>query len=329
MNSQFNEKKYLELIFKGLRARCDIDFSSYREGTIKRRLSRRMAATGCDNYKDYFDYLEKNQEEYGRLFMDLTIKVGGFFRNRSVFEMLSDKIFPDIISAKESKSDSTLRIWCAGCSFGEEVYSVAITLVEYLKKNEKKINDYNISIFGTDIDDKVLEKARAGVYDAEAVKEINREILDSYFSINLPASQSASQPIRQQPATNLLRHGQTSLSVPPEATNLETPTKFRPCLPSYLVVDSIKQMVSFSMHDLTSKTSMSPPAGIVANYDLILCRNLLIYFSEPLQKRAFSNLFNSLNPSCYLILGKSESIPEFLKPFLVKQNPQHKIYKKI
>ncbi|MDI6688461.1 MAG: protein-glutamate O-methyltransferase CheR [Desulfobacterales bacterium] len=285
-------------MFKGLRARCDIDFSSYREGTIKRRLSRRMAATGCDNYKDYFDYLEKNQEEYGRLFMDLTIKVGGFFRNRAVFEMLSDKIFPDIIIAKESKNDSTLRIWCAGCSFGEEVYSVAITLVEYLKKNEKKINSYNISIFGTDIDDKALEKARAGVYDAEAVKEINKEILDSYFILS-------------------------------KTTNLETPKKFRPHLPYYLVVDSIKQMVNFSSHDLASETKMSPPAGIVANYDLIFCRNLLIYFSEPLQKRAFSNLFNSLNPDCYLILGKSESMPEFLKPFFVKQHPQHEVYKKI
>lgn len=288
----------LELIFKGLRARYNIDFSSYREGTIKRRLSRRMVATGCDNYKDYFDYLEKNQEEYRRLFMDLTIKVSSFFRNSAVFEMLSDKIFPDIISAKESKSDSTLRIWCAGCSFGEEVYSVAITLVEYLKKKWKKTNDYNISIFGTDIDEKALEKARAGVYDAESVKEINKKILDNYFILS-------------------------------ETTNLETPTKFRPHLPSYLVVDSIKQMVSFSGHDLTSETKMSPPAGIVANYDLILCRNLLIYFSGPLQKRAFSNLFNSLNSGCYLILGKSESIPEFLKPFLVKQNPQHNIYKKI
>lgn len=249
-----------------------------------------MAATGCDNYKDYFDYLEKNQEEYGRLFRDLTIKVSRFFRNRAVFEILSDKIFPDIISAKESKNDRTLRIWCAGCSFGEEVYSVAITLVEYLKKHGKKIDDYNISIFGTDIDDKALERAKEGVYNTEAVKGVKKEILDSYFSTNQPIIQNS---------------------------------------PTIWVVDSIKNMVSFSMHDLTSETKMSPPAGIVANYDLILCRNLLIYFSEPLQKRAFSNLFNSLNPNGYLILGKSESIPKQLKPFLATQNSRHRVYKKI
>ncbi len=281
--------EYLELIFKGLRARCGIDFSLYREGTIKRRLARRMAATACDNYSDYFYCLEKDPEEYGRLFRDLTIKVSRFFRNHPVFEILLDKIFPDIMSAKESKNDNTLRIWCAGCSFGEEVYSVAITLVEYLKKNEKKIGDYNISIFGTDIDEEALEIAKAGVYDAEAVKKIKREILNNYFSSNHPIIQSSN---------------------------------------SYLVIDLIKNMVSFSEHDLGSETKISPPAGIVANYDLILCRNLLIYFSEPLQKRAFSNLFNSLNPGGYIVLGKSESIPKHLEPFLVPQDPRHKVYKK-
>lgn len=296
----------LELIFKGLRARCDIDFSSYREGTIKRRLSRRMVATGCDNYKDYFDYLEKNQEEYGRLFMDLTIKVSRFFRNRAVFEILSDKIFPDIINAKESKNDNTLRIWCAGCSFGEEVYSVAITLVEYLKKNEKRIDDYNISIFGTDIDGKALKKARAGVYDGKAVKEIKKEILDTYFILS-----EATDTRHLMGFTRLI-----------QSSN-------HPNFPSYLVVDAIKNMVSFSNHDLASKTKISPPTGIVANYDLILCRNLLIYFSKLLQERAFSNLFNSLNPGGYIILGKSESIPKHLEPFLVKQNPRHRIYKKM
>jgi len=121
------------------------------------------------------------------------------------------------------------------------------------------------------------------------VKEIKRKILDSYFLSNHPIIQSSN---------------------------------------SYFVVDSIKNMVSFSKHDLTSETNISPPAGIVANYDLILCRNLLIYFSEPLQKRAFSNLFNSLNPGGYLILGRSESIPKHLEPFLITQNSQHRIYKK-
>ena len=279
----------LQLIFKGLSARYGIDFSPYRESTIKRRLSRRMAATGCDNYKDYFYFLEKDTKEYGRLFRDLTVKVSRFFRNRTVFEILSDKIFPDIMNAKESKNDNTLRIWCAGCSFGEEVYSVAITLVEYLKKNKKKIDDYNISIFGTDIDDEALKRAKQGVYDAEAVKEVKREILSTYFLSNHPIHKSSN---------------------------------------SYLVIDSIKNMVSFSKHDLASETKISPPTGIVANYDLILCRNLLIYFSEPLKKRAFSNLFKSLNPGGYLILGKSESIPNHLKPFLITRNSRHRVYKK-
>lgn len=281
----------LELIFKGLRARYGINFSYYRKNTIKRRMFRIMAVTDCDNYSDYFSCLEKDPEEYERLFKDLTIKVSRFFRNRTVFEILFDKIFPDIMNAKESKNDRTLRIWCAGCSFGEEVYSVAITFVEYLKKNKKKIDDYNISIFGTDIDSEALKRARAGAYDAEAVKEVKREILSIYFSSRHPGIQASN---------------------------------------SYLVIDSIKKIVSFSEHDLGSKTKISPPAGIVANYDLILCRNLLIYFSGLLKKKAFSNLFNSLNPGGYLVLGKSESIPKHLESVLVPQSPRHsRIYKKI
>ena len=306
MNSEFNEEKYLKLIFKGLLLRHDIDFFRYREGTIKRRLARRMAATGCDDYKHYFNYLEKDRKEYSRLFKDLTIKVSRFFRNRAVFKILSDRVFPDIISAKEIKNNTVLRIWCAGCSFGEEVYSVAITLVEYLKEHGKKTDDYNISIFGTDIDDKALERAKAGMYGAEDVKEINKEILDSYFVF---ANATDTRHLK----------GFTRFSQPFNHSNF----------PSYIIINFIKNMVSFSRHDLTSKTRISPPTGIVANYDLIFCRNLLIYFSRSVQKRAFSNLFNSLNPGGYLVLGKSETIPKDLEPFFATQNSRHRVYKKI
>jgi len=306
MNREFNEEKYLQLIFKGLRARHDIDFFRYREGTIKRRLARRMAATSCDNYKGYYDFLEKNEKEYARLFKDLTIKVSRFFRNRAVFKILSDKILPDMISAKKVKNDNTLRIWCAGSSFGEEVYSVAIMLVEYLKKHGKKTEEYNISIFGTDIDDKALERAKAGVYAAKDVRNINKEILDTYFIF------SGAEDTKQ-----LMGFKRFSESF--DNSNF----------PSYIIIDLIKNMVNFSRHDLTSETRMSPPTGIVANYDLILCRNLLIYFSRSVQKRAFSNLYNSLNSGGYLILGKSESIPKDLEPFFIKQNSSHNVYKKI
>jgi len=282
MNHQFNDSKYLELIFKGLHEKYGIDFSLYRESTIKRRLARRMAATDSDDYLDYFYTLEKNSEEYENLLRDLSIKVSRFFRNRHLFQTLYNDIFPDIINAKIIQNDNTLRIWGAGCAFGEEIYSVAITLVRYLKKKRKTIDDYDISIFGTDIDEQALNKAKLGLYDKDAVKDVKKEILDKYF---------------------LVRGDQ------------------------YLLINSIKNLVHFTRDDLTSQKHTSPSSGVFTNYDLILCRNTLIYFSEALQQRAFFNIINSLNPGGYLVLGKSESIPRDLKDYFILTHIKDKIYK--
>ncbi|MBU4258792.1 MAG: protein-glutamate O-methyltransferase CheR [Proteobacteria bacterium] len=282
MNHQFNDSKYLELIFKGLHEKYGVDFSLYRESTIKRRLARRMAATDSDNYLDYFYTLEKEPGEYENLLRTLTIKVSRFFRNQHLFQTLYDDIFPDIINAKIINNDNTLRIWGAGCAFGEEIYSVTITLLEYLKKKRKSIDDYDISIFGTDIDGQALNKAKLGIYDKDAVKDVKKEILDKYF----------------------IRRGDL-----------------------FQLIDSIKNLVYFTRDDLTSEKHISPSSGVITNYDLILCRNTLIYFSQALQQRVFLNFIRSLNPGGYLVLGKSESIPGDLKDYFILTHIKDKIYK--
>ena len=160
---------------------------------------------------------------------------------------------------------------------------MAITLVEYLKRKKEKTGDYDITIFGTDIDEETLQKARLGVYDKEAVKEVKMGMLDEYFHVKGD---------------------------------------------HYQVIDSIKALVNFTIHDLTSERHICPPAGVVTNYDLILCRNTLIYFSIPLQERVFSNLFRSLNRGGYLILGRSESIPKDLEGSFVLKNRKKRIYQK-
>jgi len=280
MNKQ---EKDFRLILSRLCKMYGFDFSQYREGTIKRRLARRIAVTGAGNYHDYLEILEEKPQEYSRLLNDLTIKISRFFRNQYVFERLQNEIFPDLLRSKKENNQDVLRIWCAGCAFGEEAYSVAMALVEYLKRKREKIGDYDITIFGTDIDEETLEKARLGVYDEEAVREVKKGILDEYFYVKGD---------------------------------------------HYQVVDSIKSLVSFTIHDLTSKRYICPPAGVVANYDLILCRNTLIYFSVPLQERVFSNLFRSLNRGGYLILGRSESIPKDLEDLFVLKNRKKRIYQK-
>jgi chemotaxis methyl-accepting protein methylase len=282
MNYQFNDSKYFELIFKGLHEKYGIDFSLYRQSTIKRRLERRLAATDCNNYLDYFYALKKKPEEYENLLRDLTIKVSHFFRNPHLFQTLYDDVFPDIINNKTSQNDNTLRIWGPGCAFGEEIYSVTISLIEYLKKDIKRIDDYDISIFGTDIDDQALSKAKLGLYGKDAVRNVKKEILDDYF----------------------IKQGD-----------------------EYLLNNCIKNLVYFTRDDLTSEKHISPSSGVIANYDLILCRNTLIYFSTALQQRVLLNFNRALNPSGYLVLGESESIPEALKDYFISTNSKGKIYK--
>lgn len=278
------DDKYFELILKILHEAHDVDFSQYREGTIKRRLDRRLSVVRAGNYREYVDVLENDPEESERLLQDFTIKVSRFFRNHYIFEILSREILPDLFKSKEEHNDRSLRIWCAGCAFGEEVYSVAIALTEYLRNVRKEITDYNISIFGTDIDDEALDKARLGRYDLESVAEVKKGILDQYFT-----------------------HYNDN---------------------SYRIVHAIKGLVNFCNHDIASQERRSPAAGVVANYDLIMCRNLLIYFTVPLQQRAFLNLFNSLNPGGYLVLGRSESIPTDLEKYFIIKNSKGKIYQK-
>lgn len=290
-----NDLRDFGLILKRLEERFGIDFSRYRTGTIHRRMARRMLATGAAGYEAYLSYIEKNPEEYERLLMDLTIKVSRFFRNEPLFDYIMEELLPELLGG--GKGRRGLRVWSAGCAFGEEVYSVVILIMEYLRKMSHKVEDYRFSIFGTDIDDYALAKARTGEYDANALRETRPEILDRYFS-------------------RIRGPGLCGAEKGPDITR-------------YRVVESVRNLASFCKHDLTSKTRMSPPSGVVANYDLILCRNLLIYFSRGLQQRAFLNLINSLNPGGYLVLGKSESIPEELEAFLVPQNSSRKVFRKL
>jgi chemotaxis methyl-accepting protein methylase len=279
------EDRYFKIILQIINARHGLDFSQYQENTIKRRLSRRLAATRANGYREYVAIIENDPEESKRLIKDFTIKVSRFFRDRQVFELLSGEILPDLFHSKKNRHDRDLRIWCAGCAFGEEAFSMAIILAEYMEKTGEHITGDNIAIFGSDIDDEALNRAVKGVFNAEAVVEVREKTLDTYF----------------------LHDGDNH----------------------YQVIDSIKEMVTFCNHDITSQRRRSPAAGVVANYDLILCRNLLIYFTDPLQQRAFLNLFNSLNPGGYLILGKSESIPPELKDFFIMKYANMKIYQKI
>lgn len=166
----------LNKLFFLIRKQVGHDFSNYKRNTIDRRLSRRMNIHHVVNLKDYVNYLEHSPEEVEELYKDLLIGVTSFFRDPVAFKKLEDEIIPLLLEDKPS--ESTIRIWCAGCSTGEEAYSLAILFFECAKKLNRH---YNLQIFATDIDLKALAFARGGCYSSDIRLVMTEEKLNQYF----------------------------------------------------------------------------------------------------------------------------------------------------
>ena len=163
-------------IYRKLRSAAGVDFSNYKLSTVKRRISRRMVINKIRKIEDYVKFINEDKNEVMNLYHDLLINVTTFFRDPEVFKILQNKIFPKII--KNVSNDNSLRIWVPGCATGEEVYSIAISLLEFLDKRSANVN---IQIFATDISEPSIERARAGIYSESVIKEIPVEIQKRYF----------------------------------------------------------------------------------------------------------------------------------------------------
>src|SRR5215467_7454145 len=152
------ETEFSRVLFL-LRATSGVDFTHYKAGTIRRRIARRMALLKIENLKKYLAYLHSKREELDALFQDILIHVTSFFREPEAFKMLQTRIFPNITANK--KAGEPMRLWIPGCSSGEEVYSLVIALLEFLGD---RASSTPIQVFGTDISEVAIERARAGIY---------------------------------------------------------------------------------------------------------------------------------------------------------------------
>ena len=180
----------LKQIFTILRKTSGTDFSEYRELTIQRRTLRRMVLKKIDCVADYVDYLRQNPIEVGELYQDILINVTSFFRDPEAFETLKSLVFPAIM--KNKVPGEPVRIWVAGCSTGEEAYSIAIVLTEFL--GDDAVNT-PIQIFATDINEKHIEKARVGIYPKSIKADVSRERLRRFF-IKVDAGYQINKTVR-------------------------------------------------------------------------------------------------------------------------------------
>jgi two-component system CheB/CheR fusion protein len=168
----------LAKVFKILLARHDVDFSLYKPATIERRVRRRMAVRKLDDLAGYLKLLQTSPEEVDQLYNDILIRVTAFFRDTDVYEALERDTIPQILRERENK-ETPLRIWVPGCATGEEVYSVAICLLEATLLASQPAS---IQIFGTDVSETAVEHARAGIYPENISLEVSPERLRRFFN---------------------------------------------------------------------------------------------------------------------------------------------------
>jgi two-component system CheB/CheR fusion protein len=166
-------KKILSIVLE----KFDVDFfSHYKRTTVNRRILRRMAINNINDFDQYVRKLRGDERELHALYNDFLINVTSFFREPSFYNSLKKTVFPQLV--KDRRCSDAIRLWVPGCATGEEAYSTAITLTEYLQS--KKIS-MPVQVFATDLDEKAIARARTGIYSRNAVAEIAASRLDKYF----------------------------------------------------------------------------------------------------------------------------------------------------
>jgi len=242
----------LDTILAQLRQRNRHDLSLYKPSTLKRRIERRMGVHGLPTMAAYAAFLPENPQEVDLLFKEMLIGVTSFFRDAAVWQALKDSVLPALLA--RDGVPRQLRAWVAGCSTGEEAYSLAMVFKELA--GDASDGGHSLQIFATDLSADAIAVARRGHYPPRVVDDIGPERLARFFSADGDGC---------------------------------------------IVDKSIREMVLFAHHDVI----LDPP---FTRLDLLSCRNLMIYFAAPLQRRLMPLFHYSLRPGGVLLLGSSETV---------------------
>ena len=244
----------LGAILGQLHLRTRHDFAPYKSNTQLRRIARRMAVHGLDTMAAYAAFLRDNVHELDLLFKEMLIGVTTFFRDPEIWKDLAHAVLPGLIE-RQSATREPLRAWVAGCSTGEEAYSMAMTFLEVAESLGPSVT-CDLQIFATDLNADAIAIARSGRYPPSIAHDVTAERLARFFSE---------------------RHD------------------------GYQVDNRIRDMVLFAQHDVI----LDPP---FTRLDLLSCRNLMIYFGAPLQRRLVPLFHYSLRAGGALLLGSSETV---------------------
>jgi chemotaxis protein methyltransferase CheR len=234
-----------EQFVKAFYAQSGLDLNYYKENQMKRRINNFMTTHGHkDNYSTFLQALSTDSKLYDAFFKHLTINVSQFFRDVKLWDIYREKILPDLLRSK-----SALKIWSAGCSGGQEAYTMAIIMAEYFP-------GVRYSILGTDIDVNILKQAQTGVYEERDFASTPPSFLEKYFT--------------------------------PEGKK-------------YRVKDSLKKNIIFREQNLLTDR-------FDKGFDLIACRNVVIYFTDQAKDLLYKKFIEALNPGGILFTGSTEHL---------------------
>jgi two-component system CheB/CheR fusion protein len=166
----------LDVLLDYLKRTRGFDFTGYKRSSIERRIEKRMNEVGIGSYQEYLDYLEVQSDEFAFLFNTILINVTGFFRDAAAWDYLASDVIPRLVETVGA--DRPLRFWCAGCSSGEETYTMAMVLAEALGEQQYL---ERVKIYATDVDEEALTEARHATYPAKAVEAVPPPMLERYF----------------------------------------------------------------------------------------------------------------------------------------------------
>jgi chemotaxis protein methyltransferase CheR len=249
------------------------DFSDYARASMLRRINRFMTISNLESIVDLKYELINNTENFNTFLNEIVVNVSEFFRDPSFFKSLKTNIFPYL------ESYPKINIWSAGCSFGEEAYSLAILLKELDLLHKSRL-------YATDISSMAIEKSKKGIYSNKNLKEYS----NNYFSCG----------------------GKESLNEYFISDDKKS-----------IINSDLKKEILFTRHNLVAD-------GVFKECQLILCRNVLIYFNEDLQDKVLNLFYNSLPIHGFLALGNKESL-RFSSVFdkFKEIDSKEKIYQKI
>jgi len=257
-------QRFVDLIYK----KTGIWFESTKRYFVDKRLDERIVELGLANYREYYQLLKfsTEQTEMQQLINRLTVNETYFFRDFPQLQGFAEDVLLQMVKEKSKVRDKRIRLWSAGCSTGEEPYTLAIILLEMLPNPE----EWTIEILASDINTSVLDVSRKGHYNSRSVKDVPLEYLERYF----------------------IQRSET-----------------------YILDIKVRNMVTFKKINLMEEREMK----VQINYDLIFCRNVLIYFDAESRLSVLNRFYRSLQSDGYIYLGHSESVTRITDSFKMKR----------